>query len=241
MGLDPRQAVALWERCGDLHPQERALHLLLAGPEPAELGALARLPIGERDRRLLALLRDWVGDAITALDLCPGCGERVELQLSVAALLDQAPPPGPTLLSLDDLTVRFRPLNTEDLLALRGLREVARGAELLRRRVVVEARRGEEAVVADALSAEEQEALSLALEAADPLSEIQLEAACPACERRWFTLLEPVEHLWAQLSREARQALHEVHALASAYGWTEDQVLALSPQRRRWYVERVGA
>jgi hypothetical protein len=35
--------------------------------------------------------------------------------------------------------------------------------------------------------------------------------------------------------------LLEVHALASHYGWTEPDVLALPPARRRAYLEMVGA
>jgi len=33
--------------------------------------------------------------------------------------------------------------------------------------------------------------------------------------------------------------LDDIHLLASAYGWTEDEVLRLSPMRREAYVRRV--
>jgi hypothetical protein len=38
----------------------------------------------------------------------------------------------------------------------------------------------------------------------------------------------------------ARRLLYDVHALASAYGWSEDEVLAVSPARRRCYLEMAG-
>jgi hypothetical protein len=38
----------------------------------------------------------------------------------------------------------------------------------------------------------------------------------------------------------ARSLLAEVHSLARAYGWTESEILALSPQRRSTYLEMVG-
>jgi hypothetical protein len=35
--------------------------------------------------------------------------------------------------------------------------------------------------------------------------------------------------------------LREVHILASAYGWREDDILAMSPARRRIYLEMLRA
>jgi hypothetical protein len=35
--------------------------------------------------------------------------------------------------------------------------------------------------------------------------------------------------------------LRDVHELASAYGWRESEILALSPQRRQAYLELVRA
>jgi hypothetical protein len=35
------------------------------------------------------------------------------------------------------------------------------------------------------------------------------------------------------------QVLDEVHELASAYGWSEEEILGLSSRRRRQYVERL--
>lgn len=235
----PDRIVSLWEACADLHPQERALRLLLAAEPDATRDTLAQLSIGERDRRLLRLFQAWFGDAIAAVDACPRCGERVELGLSVEALLAEVPAPGPLELTLEGCTVRFRPLNTDDLLAVRDAPSPELGARLLLERVLLQGRPDREAT--DAASAIEPDALSSALDAADPLAEIQLWVSCPACEHGWSSLLEIVDHLWVRVGQEARQALWEVHALASAYGWSEDQVLALSPRRRRWYVERVGA
>jgi hypothetical protein len=39
----------------------------------------------------------------------------------------------------------------------------------------------------------------------------------------------------------ASRLLLEVHALASVYGWSERDVLNLSPRRRRLYLDMVGA
>lgn len=241
-GLDPRVLVPLWEAAADLPPQERAIRLLgAARGDGAPRETLAALSIGTRDRALLEAWRGWFGDALTALDACPACAEPVELSLSVSALLSEVPEPGPCEFDLEDLRVRLRPLDTDDLLAAGSAPDAEAAARVLRGRAVLGAWRGERAVGVDELPPEAVDALSEALDRADPLAEILLPVTCPGCGQGWSTLLEPAAHLWSRVSDEARQALWEVHLLASAYGWTEQEVLALSPRRRRWYVERVSA
>ena len=47
--------------------------------------------------------------------------------------------------------------------------------------------------------------------------------------------------LWAEISARAQHLLREVHLLASAYGWSEQQILELSPTRRASYLRMVSA
>jgi hypothetical protein len=47
--------------------------------------------------------------------------------------------------------------------------------------------------------------------------------------------------VWAELQARATALLADVHVLASAYGWTEPQVLSLSPERRAAYLELIGS
>ena len=106
---------------------------------------------------------------------------------------------------------------------------------------VVEARRESVPVPATDLAAAEVAALSAALAEADPGAELLLELQCPACERGWWELLDVATFLWAEVEVQARRLLREVHVLARAYGWREADVLALSPRRRRLYLEMVSA
>ena len=46
--------------------------------------------------------------------------------------------------------------------------------------------------------------------------------------------------LWTELAGLARSLIEEVDALASAYGWSEREILALSGRRRRAYLELAG-
>jgi len=74
----------------------------------------------------------------------------------------------------------------------------------------------------------------------DPQSHIELALTCPACEQDWQVVFDIASYLWSEIQTWALRILHEVHILASAYGWREADILALSPLRRQLYLERVS-
>jgi hypothetical protein len=76
--------------------------------------------------------------------------------------------------------------------------------------------------------------------AADPGADIGLDVPCSECGYRAKAVFDIASSLWAELDSWARGTLFDVHVLAAAYGWTEPEVLALSPARRRRYLELVG-
>lgn len=85
------------------------------------------------------------------------------------------------------------------------------------------------------------EKIAESLAAADPMAETRVALACPACDREWSDSLDVASFIWAELEARARRLLWEVHSLASAYGWSESETLALSAARRAVYLEMVGA
>jgi hypothetical protein len=64
---------------------------------------------------------------------------------------------------------------------------------------------------------------------------------CPQCAHQWQAPLDIVSFLWSEVHAWAIRLLREIHELASAYGWSEAEILALSPWRRRAYLELVNA
>ncbi|MBI0381241.1 hypothetical protein JBE27_34525, partial [Streptomyces albiflaviniger] len=97
-------------------------------------------------------------------------------------------------------------------------------------------------VPADRLPAAElpepvQRRLAEAAERADPAADVTLSVACPECGEATRAELDIASYLWAELDHWARDLLLDVHLLATAYGWSEPQILALSPLRRRYYLE----
>jgi hypothetical protein len=85
------------------------------------------------------------------------------------------------------------------------------------------------------------ENIGAALAAADPMGETRVALVCPACDHAWDDSIDVASFIWTELEARARRLLWEVHSLASAYGWSESETLALSAARRAMYLEMVRA
>jgi hypothetical protein len=206
-----------WGQSAALGPVGREDELLrLAFPEDdAEA-----LPTGERSARLLELRELLFGRELEGTAACPECGEAVEYSLDAAQLPSDAQPA--------ELEPALRAPTGADLAAVAAALDVEAARELLVERCV-----------GPGLSPEIVAAAVERLAAADPLGDAELALACPECGSRWNVSLDIGAWLWSELESWARRTVLDVHALASAYGWSEADVLALGP-RRELYLELVN-
>jgi hypothetical protein len=90
-------------------------------------------------------------------------------------------------------------------------------------------------------TAEDIEQAGEKMAVADPLAEIRIALCCPLCGNESTETIEIISFFWSEIEARVKRLLNEVHAIASAYGWTEAEVLALSPARRAFYLEMVQA
>jgi hypothetical protein len=134
----------------------------------------------------------------------------------------------------DGWDVEFRLPGVGDLAA--AARSGDPRAALLARCLVSAVRDGT-AVSHAELPAAVQQRIAEAVEAADPGADLTLNVACPECGRATRAELDIASYLWTELDSWARDVLLDVHLLATAYGWSEPEILALSPTRRRYYLE----
>jgi hypothetical protein len=228
---DPEPAALLdvWERGGPLSTGRRALALL------ATTGAdgLERLSIGERDADLLSLRERLFGPDVTAVVACPACGERQELSFRVDDVRAPRPDPAPALsVTVDGVEVRFRMPTTADLDLLDGDGgDVETAAIALLQRCVLSGPGDVPPSAAVVAAVEERMA------AADPQADVQLGLCCDGCGSVWDAPFDIAAFLWSELDAWAWRLVADVDRLARTYGWTERDVLALSPQRRRIYLE----
>ena len=234
------ELLALWERWGGEPPARRGLALAWAGSElPAQ--AVAGLTVGERDAVLLSLRERLFGPRVVSTAACPACGERLELDFSVDEVrVDASPSAQPLDLAVDGFALRVRLPSAADAADAAAEREVDGARRLLLERCVVSAREGDEERSPAELPASVVAGVAAELAGADPQAEVRVALACPACGHGWEALFDIVSFLWSEIEAWGERTLREVHVLASAYGWREADVLALSPARRRRYLEMVG-
>lgn len=237
-GLAAATVLEMWERCRGQTPTRSALELLQAagrGPDEREITAL---PLGERDRRLLALREELLGETLECRVACPRCREVLELTIAVSDLLDL--PAGAREspeLRIGELWLRTRLPTSADLLALEDCGDLEEAVCRLVRRLIPEVRRGGRPIDAGQLRPDELDRVGAALAAADPGAGIELRLSCVGCQHSWHELLDVATFVPAEIEHLARRLLRQVHVLARAYGWREQDILALSPARREAYLE----
>jgi hypothetical protein len=241
--LSDTDILDVWERGQLWHPVDRALVLLSAAYPKETTEDLARLPVGQRDVRLLAVRERTVGSKLDGYVQCPQCREPLEFTINVVDLTaaDKGEPAQrEQKLVTDDFELDFRLPNSMDLAAIANCDRVDHGRMTLVKRCVLQARHDAAAVAVADLPESVIEALAAAMEELDPLANVQLEFSCPACSARWLNTFDIVSYLWTEVSIRAKRLLSDVHALALAYGWSEMEILSMSPARRQYYLEIIS-
>ncbi len=231
--LTSTDMLSLWERGQGLPPLEKARMLLewVCPDEPP--GALDALSVGACKARLLESCACTFGPVLDCEAACPACGEKLEFTVSIPDLLDGAArAPDTIAVSHGAATVTFRLPTQGDLL------EMARQPQADARALLAWcALSGDTSALLETVATEAEARMA----EADPLALTVLDLACPVCLHAWRTALDVAGFFFDRLGGEALRLLAEVDRLARAYGWHEADVLALSPWRRRQYLNLVEA
>lgn len=228
----------LWER-GSSQPAPLAAVSLLSAATGEEPSAIARLPVGERDVRLLRVYRALRGRRVEGVSSCPACNETVEAAFDVDALVDAVHERTDTITcSAKPFRATLRLPSTEDLLAVSSMESRADMREALLRRCVIDAWRGKKKISAAALPDAFLDKAEAAMERADPAGDVRFVLTCPACAHEWEVALDAASFVWNEVSALAQRVAADVHLLASAYGWREADILAMSTARRQLYIRQ---
>ncbi len=260
--------LGLWEEGLVRHPIDRALLLCAWARPDLPADRFAGLPLGVVNAELLRLRAALFGRQVELQLDCGQCGEALEIPLDLARLAEGGPASdsgnwdgvvsdsvasgsvvsdrggpdsfGPDSVGPDSSTeievdgFRFRLPTSRDLAMIADELDLQAAARRLLEGCCVARPAG------DPVTAQWPARADAALEAADPLADPRLALSCPACGRHLDAVLDPGALLWDDVAAFARDLLGQVHALARAYGWTEPEVLALSPRRRAAYLELIG-
>jgi hypothetical protein len=238
-----RELLAVWEAGLRLAPPERAVELLRAAGTDEDPACLTA---GQRDAGLLEMRERLFGPAIAATADCPKCGQTQEFEMRVEdvrtrhALASPGSAAAEFSLIRDGYSVTFRLPVSEDLAAVRGEDDESSMRAALLDRCILRAESAGVALTAAQLPDAVVEAVSARMAEADPQAEIELAIECSSCHFAWVELFDIVSFFWGEIHSWALRTLNEIHQLAAAYGWSEIEVLSVSPQRRSFYLELIA-
>jgi hypothetical protein len=233
------------ERGRDLSRPEQvtsalAAALLEVGGRPATPESVRSLTVGDRQfltRQLAALLGR---DGLWLTAACAACGADYDCHVEQSKLPAKPAGESPEVEIETSLgRCRFRPLNGGDQEAVAGLDDGTRALSTLARRCLVavgerELGPGEAAELE--LDEEDLASVDRALEDAAPEATVWIQAACPDCGETNQVWVDPYDCLDG-----GDELFAEIHQLASSYHWSEAEILALPPKRRRLYLRLIDS
>ena len=238
--LRPADLLAVWDEGRGQPTVARALTILGRGVPAADREALADLPVGERDARLLHLRELSFGPVAECLARCPACEAAIEFPVSIRDLLLDGAGDAEAVVEWRGLRLRVRPATSRDQLSLSGLTDPgAMVTALLQRCAAVIDPPSDD--VAGAVPAEATECVAAEMSRLDPGADLRFTLSCPSCQASWTSMFDVASYVWREIDAAARRLIADVHALAMAYGWSESEILDLTPARRRAYLELVGS
>lgn len=195
--------------------------------------AVLDLPLPDVAALAVACLAEVSGDDVEGVLACGTCGTLLEVRVRLPDLLGEPPVPEPRARGRP-ARVAVRPPTPRDLAAA-AVDDDAR-AVLVRRCVTrADGAAVDPATLSPADLAEIDEALESLAGQALPV----VRAACPDCGGTASGAVDAADLLWRHVEAAAAAVLRDVARLATAFGWREPDVLALTTYRRSAYLSLV--
>lgn len=236
--------VRIWE-CGiGQHPVERALTMLCAAFPDVPRHELLALSVGQRDAFLLALREATFGSQFAGFAQCSHCQERLEFTFDASHVRVGSAPLEALAqehqLHIEDYVVHVRLPSSADLAAIASCRDVASAQDLLIARCIPHVFLHGDEVARETLLEPVLASIGTQIVELDPQAEMDIVLQCPACGEQWSVGFDIVAFLWSEILTYAKRLLRDVHTLALAYGWHEEDIFAMSAVRRQLYLEMVS-
>jgi hypothetical protein len=234
--LSHADCLALWESGQVLHPLDQGL-LAIQTAFPETRGEdIAGWPLGKRNRALAELRCALFGRWIRGWSTCEACGEKLEFAVDGEAIRDHSAPGAAVTIEAGARLLRLP--NSRDLAQIASEDDAEIAANRLVELCTVSSQQADSA---EKLTEQELELIGDRIAEADPLAEILLHFDCPVCAHSFDQPLDLSSFLWAEIAGRARKLLMDVVTLAAGFGWSEREILALSPLRREFYLRMVRA
>jgi len=241
--LSIQEIMLIWEAGSRQHPIDRALTILAVAFPDISRDVWAKNSLGQRDSALIRVWEQTFGQYLEGYSECPQCGDRLEFQLDPGRL-NGAARTGTSLsysVSISEFDLRFRLPDSRDIQAATECPDIASARSALLERCLLEANCRGAAVQKSNLPNEIVTELGSRMLECEPQTEVLIDLNCPTCDHGWQEIVEIATFLWAEIVNRAKRLMREVHILARAYSWCESEILSLSPWRREYYVQLIGA
>jgi len=231
-----RGLLEAWERGAGASPPRRALTLLECACD-RPWGELAALSVGRRDALLVRLRELLFGPHIEAVATCERCQAALEIAVSTEGLRtgEGGDAAYAGALSVDGWALSFRLPTSLDLFALGGVTDVEAGRRALVARCTWDVTDPDGAAASSSeLPAAIVDALAARMGEIDAQAVVTLAMRCPECAATMAPRFDVASFLWSEVDAWARALAMDVHVLASSYGWSEAEILALGSRRARY-------
>ncbi len=242
--LNAIDMLKVWEQGLNQPLLQRALILLVAASPELKPDAAAELSIDQRDERLFQLRERLFGTMLVNTATCTECSERVEWEnrttdVRVPSLHGESVA-NEFELKTDKYIVHFRLPNSYDLANVIHNEDRDEAIKSLLKRCILKAECAGVDQAVDQLPDHVIQSLNERIEALDQQAEIHIRLCCPECSHSWEVQFDIASFLWTELNDWSERMLQTVHKLAVGYGWSEREILNLSPIRRQLYLGMLG-
>jgi len=204
--------------------------LLSVADQPVNGDLVRRLLVADRQYLTLQLRRLTLGDQIQAVVPCPECNRKMDVDFRLDDVPVESRPQNASsfMAEVSGRTVCFRLPTGGDEEAVLGSGTNDAVQELLGRCILDDG--------GCALSLEEQSVVIAEMESVAPQMEVELDLTCPECAHHFLLPFDTTAFFFEEMAVKGEELLHEVHALAFYYHWSESDILKLDRRRRRAYL-----
>ncbi|HEX3356944.1 MAG TPA: hypothetical protein VHS31_08235 [Tepidisphaeraceae bacterium] len=235
--LEGERLLEAWDHACILGELDRAPQLLAIACPETTTAQWAAASILELNLNLLRLRLITFGPQLTGYLPCPTCQTRLEFAFDIRAVIEHLE----SLASRESANFTIagtdfpiRRLNTQDLISVRGEIDPDKAQRMLLTRCLSATANQSGFDSHEITVASQAEAMEIFSDLNEG-AEIICQASCVECGNSHRFDLDIARFLWSEIRNRALHLMRDVDELASAYGWSEQAILAMTPQRRQQY------
>ncbi len=242
--ISAEQLLLVWEQVHSYSLLQKTLLLLEMVTPESEPADVALLSIGQRDTRLLKLRNSLFGSSLHNTIECPDCNSKMEWDMNLQDLIilaaDNPEISAEHVLKVIDLQVRFRLPNSRDISMILSENGKELKSYSLLEKCIMDIKQVKREKKIKSIPENVIDALGDKIPELDPAAEIRMNITCPSCGYKWEAIFDIMSYLWSEIDNWAQKTLQEVYILASAFGWSEKDILNMDAGRRQVYIEMIG-